>query len=137
MYKNSPITKKERDCLVTLGKNRNSEFPFRLIDLSRDMDIKPPTALNLIMRLENKFYVLREKGMIKLSETGTKKFMEIEETHRVFETLMVKYGLSLDTACALSENLDFLLKHEDIDRMFDLLGKPKKCPHGVDIVQSH
>ena len=131
------ITKKERDCLVTLGKHRDSKFPFRLIDLSKAMEIKPPTALNLIKRLEKKNLVIREKGMIKLTNSGDHRFMGVEETHRVFETLMVKYGLDVDTACTLSENLDYLLKHEDIDRMFDIMGKPKKCPHGIDIVLSH
>ena len=54
MLDNVSITKKERDCLVTLGKHRDSKFPFRLIDLSKNMEIKPPTALNLIKRLEKK-----------------------------------------------------------------------------------
>lgn len=131
------ITRKERDCLVTLGRHRDSEFPFRLVDLSKIMDIKPPTALNLIKRLEKKNLVLRERGMLKLTPGGVQRFLGLEEMHRIFETLMVKYGLGLDTACTLSENLDYLLKHEDIDRMFDIMGKPKKCPHGVDIVLSH
>lgn len=131
------LTKKERDCLIDLGEKQEGKFPTRLVDLAADLSIKSPTALNLVKRLEAKKMVIHEKGMILLTVSGIKYFHEIVENHRVLETLMVKFGMDLEKACALSEAIDFQIDHHSIDKMFIKLGKPGKCPHGRNITQFH
>ncbi len=131
------LTKKERDCVVVLGKSTGGSFPNRLIDLSETMEIRPPTALNLVKRLETKKVLEHRKGMIILTKNGVNIFHEIEENHRILETLMVKYGMDVDKACLLSETIDFQIDHIAVDKMFEKLGKPEKCPHGREITQFH
>ncbi len=131
------ITKKERDALIILGNHIDEEFPVRLVDLSDEMSLKPPTILNLLKRLEDKGYVEREKGMTVLTKSGVSRYREIVENHRILETLMVKNGMDLDRACVISENIDFLIDHESIDNIFEKIGKPSKCPHGRKIEQFH
>jgi DtxR family Mn-dependent transcriptional regulator len=131
------LTKKERDCLMTIGQDYNSEFPIRLIDLSEKLNIKSPTALNLINRLAEKKIVNHQKGMIILTEIGLSFYREISENHRILETLMVNFGMDIEKACILSENVDYLIDHKSIDKMFDKLGKPNRCPHGRLIEQFH
>ncbi len=131
------LTKKERDCLMEIGGRENSEFPIRLVDLADTLSIKSPTALNLVKRLEIKGIVHHEKGMITLSTRGIHVFHEIEENHRVLETLMVNSGMDLDKACILSEAIDFQIDHSSVDKIFIKLGKPGKCPHGRVINQFH
>jgi DtxR family Mn-dependent transcriptional regulator len=131
------LTKKERDCLITIGVHEVDEFPLRLIDLSDMLNVKPPTTLNLIKRLEGKKLVLHVKGMIHLTNKGKSFYHEIEENHRILETLMVTYGMDIDRACLISEQIDYLVDHDSIDTMFLKLGKPGKCPHGRTIEQIH
>lgn len=131
------ITRKERDCVIAIGKNSNGPFPVRLVDLSKNMGIKTPTALNLVKRLEEKGLVLDDKGMIILTSAGESKFTEIQEIHRIIETLMVKYGVDISRACAISQHIDFLMDHGSVDTIFEKLGKPSICPHGQTIEQSH
>lgn len=45
------ITKMERDCLLAITENSKSDFPIRLSDLANILEIKPPTALNIVKRL--------------------------------------------------------------------------------------
>lgn len=137
MSNETRITKKERDTLIILGQHLNEEFPMRLVDIALEMSLKPPTALNLVKRLEKKGYLEREKGMIVLTATGISRFREVVENHRIIETLMVNNGMDLEKACLMSENIDFLIDHKSIDKIFEKLGKPTKCPHGRIIEQFH
>jgi DtxR family Mn-dependent transcriptional regulator len=131
------LTKKERDCLIVIGDHSKDEFPMRLIDLSDMLKVKPPTALNLVKRLEGKKLITHLKGMIHLTHKGDSFYHEIEENHRILETLMVTYGMDIDRACLLSEQIDYLVDHDSIDTMFLKLGKPERCPHGRAIEQIH
>lgn len=131
------LTKKERDCLIAIGEFGKQEFPIRLVNLSEILNIKSPTALNLVTRLEKKKLVTRLKGMINPTIRGMSFYHEIEENHRILETLMVTYGMDLDRACTLAEQIDYLVDHSSIDTMFLKLGKPSKCPHGRTIEQIH
>ena len=137
MSNETRITKKERDTLIILGQHLNEEFPMRLVDIALEMSLKPPTALNLVKRLEKKGYLEREKGMIVLTATGISRFREVVENHRIIETLMANNGMDLEKACLMSENIDFLIDHKSIDKIFEKLGKPTKCPHGRRIEQFH
>jgi DtxR family Mn-dependent transcriptional regulator len=137
MYNGIIITRKERDCIVAIGKHSDGPFPVRLVDLSHELGIKTPTTLNLVKRLNEKGLVIDDKGMIVLTENGLGKFNEIQEIHRIIETLMVKYGVDLNRACAISQHIDFLMDHRSVDNIFEKLGKPSICPHGENIEQFH
>lgn len=127
------LTRKERDCIVMIGDNSASDFPLRLIEVANRMNIKSPTALNLVKRLVSKGMVNRERGMLVLTSQGQEEYKKIMESHRVIETLIAKYGVDIEDACRLSCNLDFIIDQDAVDRIFDELGKPKACPHGKKI----
>ena len=55
------VTKRERDCLIMLEEDSQNGFPMRLHQIASTLGIKPPTALNVIKRLE-------EKGLAKSVE---------------------------------------------------------------------
>ncbi len=131
------LTRKERDCIVLIGERGTSDFPLRLIEVANRMNVKPPTALNLIKRLVAKGMLKRERGMLRLTDKGKAECSRIIESHRVIETMMARYGLSADEACKLSCNLDFVMDEESVNRIFTELGKPKVCPHGkkIEVVQ--
>lgn len=131
------LTRKERDCIVLIGEHGASDFPLRLIEVANSMKVKPPTALNLIKRLVGKGMLKREKGMLMLTNEGKVEYGRIMESHRVIETMMARYGVSVDEACRLSCNLDFIMDEDSVNRIFTELGRPKVCPHGkkIEVVQ--
>ncbi len=137
MFNTVTLTRKERDCIVLIGERDASDFPFRLIEVANRMNVKPPTALNLIKRLVAKGMLKRERGMLMLTSQGSAEYARIIESHRVIETMMARYGISADEACRLSCNLDFIMDEDSVSRIFTELGKPKVCPHGkqIEVVQ--
>ncbi len=137
MINKMDLTKKERDTIIAVGNSGSNDFPLRLVDLSLLLKVKPPTALNLVRRLSKKGCLKDAKGMIIFTDKGKKAYMELVENHRVMETLMANSGMDPDKACILSENIDYLIDHISVDRVFDNLGKPKICPHGKKIEQMH
>ena len=137
MINKMELTKKERDTVIAVGDSGNNAFPLRLVDLSLLLKVKPPTALNLVRRLSRKGCLKDEKGMIIFTDKGKKTYLELVENHRVMETLMTSSGMDPDKACILSENIDYLIDHNSVDRVFDKLGKPESCPHGKKIEQIH
>ena len=137
MINKMELTKKERDTVIAVGDSGNNAFPLRLVDLSLLLKVKPPTALNLVRRLSQKGCLKDEKGMIIFTDKGKKAYLELVENHRVIETLMTNSGMDPDKACILSENIDYLIDHNSVDRVFDKLGKPESCPHGKKIEQMH
>ncbi|MHB8360631.1 MAG: metal-dependent transcriptional regulator [Thermoplasmataceae archaeon] len=131
------LTKKERDTIIAIGDYGKQDFPLRLVELSDILNVKPPTALNLVKRLQDKGCMNDEKGMIILTETGKRTYSELLENHRVIETLMVSFGIDAEKACGISGNIDYLIDHNSVDKVFAGMGNPKNCPHGKQISQIH
>jgi len=85
------ITKRERDCLLAITENSKSDFPIRLSDLANILEIKPPTALNIVKRLSELGLVRNERGMIRPTEKGVVYYKEIIYHHRVLECYFKKF----------------------------------------------
>ena len=75
--------------------------------------------------------------MIIFTDECKKAYLELVENHRVIETLMTNSSMDPDKACILWENIDYLIDHTSVDKVFDKLGKPESCPHGKKIEQIH
>jgi Mn-dependent transcriptional regulator len=134
---NFGITKKERDCLLTIKRISSSDFPVKLSELSRSMKIKPPTALELVSRLEKKGLVKKNKGMIVLTERGKKIYRSIVFIHRVFEYFLVNCGVDLQEACNKASKFDYILDEKIARLIFQKIGQPNKCPHGREILEGN
>ena len=50
---------------------------------------------------------------------------------------MTNSGMDPDKACILWENIDYLIDHTSVDKVFDKLGKPEGYLHGRKIEQIH
>ncbi len=128
------VTKKERDCLIVLSRLQEGDFPARLSEISRNMGIKAPTALNLIERLEEKGLVERKKGMVILTGEGSETVTALLYVHRIMETLFVTSGIPTENACEEVEKFDYLIPVSSASKLSRSIGNPKKCPHGEVIV---
>ncbi|MBX8631569.1 MAG: metal-dependent transcriptional regulator [Candidatus Thermoplasmatota archaeon] len=132
--RNTPeITRKERDCIMRIVEMTNDSFPVRLCDLSRAMDVKPPSAFELVNRLSKKGMVRAKNGMISLTDDGRRTYDRIKFSHRALESLLVKGGISADTACREIETFDYIVERKTALAILKTIGNPSECPHGLPI----
>lgn len=127
------VSKRERDCLVLLKEESQDEFPMRLHEIASTMQIKPPTALNIIRRLKLKGYVETQEGMVKLTETGDKLSKTILMIHRTFESLFCQSGVTESRACKEAGEIDFIINSENAMKVLNRIDNPASCPHGKPI----
>jgi len=127
------ITKKERDCLIAIDEF-DSKFQPRLVDIAKEMHVKPPTVYNLVRRLSKKGLVDESRGMIKVTDRGKTVYKSIIMAHRCIETLLNKAGVQKDCACREARKMDYMLDPVNVKLLFKFLGSPKNCPHGKPII---
>ncbi|MEM0140328.1 MAG: metal-dependent transcriptional regulator [Ferroplasma sp.] len=125
------ITKRERDCIIAL--HENNEYPVRLHNIASMLDIKPPTAHELVDRLISKNIVEKINGIIKLSEEGENLYHEIIMAHRILEIIMSRNGINSDIACLQVGKIDYLMDESSVEKLFSGLGFPINCPHGKPV----
>lgn len=133
---NIGITKRERDCIITIGKNRKQSFPTRISHIAKSLDMKMPTVEEILKRLIEKGLVQKEAGMVILTEKGNECYEEIIMKHRVMETFLYECGVNADEACREVSRFDYLIDNESADKIIEKIGNPKKCPHGFNIMES-
>ncbi len=126
------LTRRERDCLIAIGDN-STNFPLRLVELSRLMKIKPPSAIELLKKLEKYNYVYRKDGMIMLTGDGTEEYHGLLTSHRLFETLFVRMGIDEERACEAVSSFDFMMEKRTVNELMVGMGMPRICPHGKPI----
>ncbi|WP_297217634.1 metal-dependent transcriptional regulator [Thermoplasma sp.] len=127
------ITKKERDCLITIKESSNGPFPVRLKDLSASMNIKPPSVLEILTRLQEKGLIKKDRGMVALTDKGEETYKRIVMIHRTLEVLYSRSGIDANDACKKIGNFDFLVDYDDAKKISASIGNPKTCPHGKKI----
>lgn len=130
--KKEKLTRKERDFLVKIVENRGS-FPIRLNILAKQLGVKSPTAYEVVRRLSTKGYAISNRGMIVPTEKGIREYGKLIMAHRVMESIAFSSGKPLQSACAGVCDYDYLMDREIVERIWNMLGKPKRCPHGMPI----
>ncbi len=132
-HKVSGITKKERDCLVAITETTNGPFPARLCEVAKIMGISSPSTFEIIGRLKGKNMLESRNGMITLTGEGVSEYERIILNHRVFESLFVQSGISMEKACRDIESFDYFLDTGTALAILRKIGNPSSCPHGNPI----
>ncbi|MEM0127457.1 MAG: metal-dependent transcriptional regulator [Thermoplasmatales archaeon] len=130
------ITKRERDALVIIGRNKENKFPIRISSLAKQLNIRTPTAEEIVEKLVLKNLVQKSGGLVILSDAGMKYYLETMMKHRAMETFLTGCGVDPDTACKQVSVFDYLLDKGSAIKILKKLGNPEKCPHGLKIVES-
>lgn len=136
MSVNANITKKERDCIVSIWQGSRNGFPVRVSTIAEAMKVKPPTVEELLERLESKKLIERSKGMVILTEDGKKVYRRIMLGHRALETFLVQCGDDADTACKMISNFDYMIDEQTALMVLKRIGNPSRCPHGKPILEN-
>ena len=97
------------------------------------LNIKAPTAHELVNRLISKGVIEKNNGVISLTEYGNKVYGDIITAHRTMEIIFTKSGVNSDEACSEIGKIDYLMDEKSIEKLLLNIGNPEKCPHGKPV----
>lgn len=103
--------------------------------LSSEVESSAQAISTMVKRLNKGGYLVHEpyRG-VRLTPAGEKIAMPALRRHRVTEVFLVKVmGYDWAAAHELSDVFEKGINDELEDRVFDLAGKPTRCPHGEPI----
>jgi len=127
------ISRRELSYLLTIKRYNDEGKPAKLSWVSKDLNISPASAHEEILHLESKGFLQKTEKGIYLTNEGKDAINSLVKAHRVIETLLVKAGISPDEACKYTQQFDFSVPDEVVEKIYEFLGKPDKCPHGENI----
>lgn len=127
------LSRRELSYLLTIKKYNDEGKPAKLVWVSKDMNVSPASAYEEISHLEGKGFLKKSEKGILITEEGKRAIDSLLRAHRVIETFLVKIGISPDEACNYSKQFDYNIPEEVVNRIYEYLGKPDKCPHGENI----
>jgi DtxR family Mn-dependent transcriptional regulator len=127
------ISRKEYDYILEIKSEASHGKGARLTKVAKGLKVSPASAYEEIYHLVTKGLVKREGDYIYVTEEGNRELLYAQKAHRVIETFLVKTGMSLEEACALTNRFDLLVPEEVIEHIYQFLGKPDRCPHSHQI----
>nr|WP_184651021.1 MULTISPECIES: metal-dependent transcriptional regulator [Sulfurisphaera] len=127
------LSRRELSYLLSVKKYNDEGKPAKLSWISKDLNVSVASAYEEISHLESKGFLKKSDKGIFITDEGKKAIDSLLRAHRVIETFLVKIGLSPDQACNYTKQFDYSVPDEVIERIYEYLGKPEKCPHGENI----
>ena len=97
------------------------------------MNVKRPTAYEVLAKLANMGYLTKEKGKYKLTEKGIILAQRVVRNHRIIETMLYRIGVDLNRACSIASRIQLDIEDDVVEIICNYLGNPKECPHGRPI----
>ncbi|MEM0194990.1 MAG: metal-dependent transcriptional regulator [Thermoplasmatales archaeon] len=132
---NNNVTKRERDAIILIGKNKGSKFPVRISSLAKQLNVRTPTAEEIAEKLVTKNLVEKNGGLLILTDKGMEYYLETIMKHRAMETFLTGCGIDPDTACKQVSVFDYLMDKGSALKILEKLGNPVNCPHGLKILE--
>ncbi|AOL17005.1 DtxR family iron (metal) dependent repressor [Sulfolobus sp. A20] len=127
------LSRREFSYLNAIKKYNDSGEGAKLSRVAKDLNIAASSVFEEINHLEEKGLVKKRKDGIWITDEGIKSLNYVIKAHRVIEILLVNIGIDKDTACEYSKQFDYLVPEEIIDKLYNYLGKPSTCPHGMSV----
>jgi DtxR family Mn-dependent transcriptional regulator len=131
----SDLTRAEVAYLQTMYRLNESDDIASVSVLARKFDVRPPTAIEILRKLQAKGLVVQKPWKVpELSTRGMAMAESIIHQHRIVELyLNTTLGLSSQTSCDEATKIDYLLDKTVIEKMCRALNRPTKCLHGNPI----
>jgi DtxR family Mn-dependent transcriptional regulator len=104
-------------------------------NLSRALQVSPPSVTEMVRNLENEGLVTRAKNKrISLTPKGEEIAKHVVDRHRLVEAFLVKVmGIPWDEVHEEAETFERGVTDELAARMLQMIGEAKTCPHGHPI----
>ena len=126
----------EENYLKTLYKlEEKAEIKVNNIALAKALDLNPATVLEMVRKLITKKLAGMQPGkIIRLTEKGRKKALQIIRRHRLWEVFLVdKLNYKWNEVHDLAEQLEHIESDDLVKRLEFFLGFPSTDPHGDPI----
>jgi len=127
------LTKRDYDCLRAIMALTADGWAARVKDVASALGVRPPTVIGFLDRLVQLSVVERGPGGYRLSRKGSKLVDELTRSHRLFETLLFRTGLTIEEAHLISLSIDKDIDDKAAALLCARLNHPKKCPHDMPI----
>ncbi len=106
----------------------------KVVDLIDAFSISPGTISKALDRLESLGFIDRKSRRIKLTEDGKRLAIRLIRSHRLSERLLTDIvGLDWIRAHELAHRLEHIWPEDVLDKIDEVVGHPKTCPHGHPI----
>ena len=110
----------------------------RTTEVAEAVDRTEASVSNMIQKLDDKGYAdYKQYNGVILTEAGTEIALEVVRKHRLLETFLAEQlGVAWPDVHEEADRLEHHISTEFTDRLADLLGNPRKDPHGEPIPAS-
>ncbi len=106
----------------------------RVSDLILIFGVSPGTISSALAKLERMNLVTRKDRKINLTEEGRKLAEKLIRAHRLSERLLTDIiGIDWVRAHEIAHRLEHVWPNDVLERLDEILGRPKTCPHGHPI----
>ena len=130
---NASLNPREIDCLIAIESLSEKGWPARTSDIARILRVNPPSAVEIILRLQSKRLLEKGPGGVRVSRVGHVTLREMHRSHRILETMFANLGLTPDVACRESRKIDRYVSKEITRAFCNYLGHPSACPDHMPI----
>ena len=129
-------TAAEEEYLQSLFWLQEAELPMTGANVSRAMQLSPPTVHEMIGRLVEDGYVARAADKsLSFTDQGREHAEAIVKRHRLIERFLTDVlGIPWDEVHEEAERLEHAMSPVLEERMMAAIGNAKTCPHGHPIV---
>lgn len=130
------ITHARREYLAEIYRlQQSTDEPVTTTALAERLEVSPPAVVRMMRRLAQEGYLRRQpyKG-VSLTPDGEREALKSIRRHRLLEAFLVivmKFGW--DEVHEHAHGLEGVINDQFEDRMDELAGFPKRCPHGDPI----
>ncbi|GGT96438.1 DtxR family transcriptional regulator [Sulfodiicoccus acidiphilus] len=106
----------------------------KVVDLISSFNISPGTISKALFRLEQMGMIDRGEGGMRLTEDGRRVAERLVRAHRLSERLLTDVlGVDWVRSHELAHRLEHIWPEDVLDRIDEVLGRPRTCPHGHPI----
>ena len=106
----------------------------RVSDLILIFGVSPGTISSALAKLERMNLVARKDRKINLTEEGRKLAEKLIRAHRLSERLLTDIiGIDWVRAHEIAHRLEHVWPDDVLERLDEILGRPRTCPHGHPI----
>ncbi len=127
------LSQRELDCLVAVESLSDSGWPARTKDIAKTLQVRAPSAVEIIHRLQEKHFLEKGPGGVKVSFPGHRVLGEVHRSHRIMESMLANIGVPPEVACRESKKIDRYVSREVTRAFCNYLGHPKACPDNMPI----
>lgn len=124
-----------REYLAEIYRLQEDSPTVSTTSLADRLDVSPPAIPRMLKRLQSVGYVKHVPYQgVELTQLGREEALREIRRHRILEVFLVNVmGFTWDEAHEHADGLGAGLNDSLTDRMAEMTGHPKRCPHGEPI----